>query len=112
MDSDSHSGTHTDWEETCQGVRSRARDPDLRVSLASPLDPGSQHWGRKTPHFMSSGHGSPRASHAPRQDCVWGQAMNLFFNHHDFCGPFYHLDRMILTRAAGSLPKRLPGSTG
>lgn len=93
MDRDSPSCTHMDPEETCQGVRSRAADPDLPVSLAPPLGPDSQHWGRKTAHFMSSGHRSPSTSHAPRQDCVWGQAMNLFFNRRDFCWPFYQLDK-------------------
>ena len=94
MDRDSPSCTHTDPEETCQGVRSRAADPDLPVSLAPPLGPDSQHWGRKTAHFTSSGHRSPSTSHAPRQDCVWGQAMNLFFNCRDFCWPFYQLDKV------------------
>ena len=113
MDRDSPSCTHTDPEETCQGVRSRATDPDLPVSLASLLDPDSQHWGRKTAHFTSSGHRSPSTSHAPRQDCVWGQGMNLFFNHRDFCPPFYQTRRRDAHRSGGSLLlRRLPGSTG
>ena len=103
MSWDSPSCTHTEQEETCQGVRSGATDPGLPVSLASPLDPDSQPWGRKTAHFMSSGHGSPRTSHAPRQDCVWGQAMNLFFNHRDFCRPF-SVRQGSLTLNSGGAP--------